>query len=281
MIIYPQGFVLSAEAAGASLVFPRIAYQSFTFDLTDSDVTASGATADGPKDSPLRSDTAEYWEPPSLPGTWVLNLGATRSLDYVGIAGHTIGSAGASATVETSMGDFIGSPETQVWTALGGEVSPSDDAPLLFLDDARNARFMRITVDGTATLPRIAVAYTGIALVMEREEIGSGFQPANLSRETMLNANLSRGGQFLGQSFRRMGVTNSATFQLLDPEWYRANFDPFVKHARSLPYFFAWWPAKYTEEIAYVWTQEDIRPTYMGVDDFMQVSWKMNGIGNL
>ncbi len=281
MIIYPDAFVLSADAAGQSLRFPRIAYQNYLLTLIDADVTASSETAGGPKDSPLRPDTAEYWEPVSVPATWQVDLGATRSIDYAGIAGHTIGSAGASVTAETSMGDVVGSPPTQVWTELGGEVSPSDDSPLLFLDSARDARHIRFTVEGTTTLPRIAVAYAGIALVMEREVFGSGFRPATLSRETVLNRNLSRGGQLLGQNFRRMGVKNSATFQLLTPTWYRANFDPFVKHARQYPYFFAWWPEKYPTEIAFVWTPKDIRPSYMGVIDYMQVTWDMNGIGHV
>lgn len=107
MIIFPYSFVLSAAAAGYPLTYPRIGYQTYGFDLLPSAITVSGETTDGPKDAPLRPDTAEFWEPAALPATWIADLGSQLPVDYVGIAGHTLGSSGASVEIRLSPdGDF-------------------------------------------------------------------------------------------------------------------------------------------------------------------------------
>lgn len=157
-------------------------------------------------------------------------------------------------------------------------VAPADDAPLMFLDEGKSARRVRVRITGT-TPPRMAVCFAGPVLAMQRMIYG-GHAPINLSRETELKQALSRGGQFLGQTYRRLGVRTSASFQHLSASWYRSEFDPFVRHVRKgFPYFFAWRPDDYPLEVGYVWTDQDIVPTNMGKRDYLQVSWPIKGIG--
>jgi hypothetical protein len=258
------------------LTHTRIGWQTFTRD-DGVIVTASSETTAGPADMPLQPSTNGYWQASAMPATWMIDFGATRSIDYVGISEHTIGSEGAAVTVETSMGDFVGSPSIQSWSALGGSVSPADDAPLMFLDDARNARYMRITLTGV-TPPKLSAIYAGLALAMQRGP-EMGFGPPTLSRRTELHNTMSRGGQFLGQGIKTMGVESSISFARLQQDWYRSDFDPFVRSARQFPYFLAWNPEQYPLEVAYGWTREDIRPSYAEWD-FFSVSWNIEGIGN-
>lgn len=279
MIIFSRAFLLAEAAASRPLTHARIGYQTWTRDLEPSATTASSEASDGPKDAPLRPDTAEYWEPTALPATWMVDFGTSRDVDYVGVAGHTLGSAGCAVLVETSTNDFAGSPLAEVWTPLGSEIAPGDDSPLLFLDSSRVARKVRLTITGGAIMPRVAVVYAGEILAMEREVYG-GQSPMNLSRDTELDRNLSRGGQFLGQGFRRHGQAGSGgPWRYLTPDWYRANFDPFVRAARQYPFFYAWRPEDYPLEVAYAWVGEDIRPSNMGVREFMQVGFQMHGVG--
>lgn len=279
MIIYPAAFVLSEAAAGRPLNYPRIGYQSFTIDLDASSVTVSSEEDDGPGDAPLRPDTAEAWQPTSLPATWVLDLGTSRDIDYVGVAGHTLGSDGCSILIETSTGSVAGSPSLQVWDQFAEDALPADDAPLLFMDDSRIARYTRITLSGSGECPRLAVVYVGEILAMERPIYG-GHAPITLSRDTVLHQSLSKGGQFLGQGFRRNGVVGSAAFNHLTAGWYRENFDPFVKSARGLPFFWAWRAETFPREVAYLWATSDIRPSNIGQRDFMQVAFPVQGIGH-
>jgi hypothetical protein len=113
---------------------------------------------------------------------------------------------------------------------------------------------------------------------MERHIYG-GHAPVNLQRDTVLQQPLSRGGQFLGQTFRRLGVTGSAAFKNLTPSWYRDNIEPFVKEARRFPFFWAWQPEDFPEDVVYGWLEDDPKPAYMGDIPLMQVSFKIRGIG--
>jgi hypothetical protein len=488
VIVYPSSYVLSAAVP---LRNPRIGHQTWTNGLAPSAVSVSTETASGPKDAPLRPDTGEYWQPSALPATWVLDLGTTRNVDYVGIAAHTIGSLGLSvgvalgattdfdarvtlpgvagnyattpdtvansitgdidirckalltdwtpagsniflakrsgaiasqtsyllwcdaagnlnftwsdgatvftktSTVATGVADgamkwvravldvdngaagndvkfytspdgvtytqlgatvttagttsirngtevveigsqFTGtslplsgtvyyaeirngiagavvatfdpsygitdgtsftSPTGEVWTInvsggtparlinprFGGtaDILPANDAPIMFLDTQTSARYLRIRIAGvSATMPKMAVAYAGVALAMSEELEGRGFMPSTLSRQTVLKKSMSRGGNFLGQGVRRNGVTTNPSFKLLESSWYRANFDPFVKNARRYPYFLAWCPQDFPQDVGFLWTEKDIVGKYTGGGPWMEVAWTGQGIGN-
>lgn len=272
MIVFKSPFVLSAAAAGIPLKHARIGWHTYIRDRAAIDVTVSSEATGAPKDAPLRPDTFEFWQPTALPATWKVDLGSPRDVDYVGIAGHTFGTDRCAVEVKTST-------ENAAFTTFSGPVLPADNAPLLFLDTSRVARWVQLSITGASIMPRIAVVYAGVVLPMQRSIYG-GHAPLPLSRETVLFQSLSRGGQFLGQNFRRHGVKGSASFRHLTAEWYRLNFDPFVKAARKFPYFFAWRPETHPKEIAYVWTGEDIAPQNQGIRDFMSVAWNMSGIGN-
>lgn len=270
MVVYPSGFVNTADV---SLENARIGYQSYTRDSTSS-VTVSSETAEGPSDAPLRPDTAEYWLASADPATWILDMGSAKPIDYVGIAGHELGTH--NALVEVHVSD-----DASTWEAFSSDIRPSDDSALMFLGDQVQRRYCRVRVtagDSPQTPSRIAVINVGVALAMQRQIYG-GHKPITLSRQTVLSQSLSKGGQFVGQTYRRNGLATSVAFRHLTPAWYRSQFDLFVQHARKLPYFFAWRPLDYPLEVAYVWTGKDIAPTNMGVIDLMQVAWDMQGVG--
>lgn len=495
MILFTAAYEAAEENADRPMLNPRIGWDSLTRDAVASDVTASSSTGTGPSDSPLRPDTAEFWQPSSMPATWLLEWADSQSIDYLGIAAHDLGSSDCTVEVETSNNEFIGSPLEEVWTPLARAHSPGayialpgtsdnyaitpdsaansitgdidirarigpvdwtpaavdsvvskhdsatersyrmmlnttgllqmrwsadgtteitksstanlsallslevkwvratldvdngaagndvnfytsdngvdwtqlgatvttagvtsifnstssieigttgvggspftgnifyaeirngingsvvvrfdpseasegatsfvsstgetwtinqsgadvaqlfidadNDKPLLFLDTIRNAIKVRITLSG-GTAPRIAVIYVGLSLWMQ-EPIRGMHAPIPLSRQTILEQQLSRGGQFLGQNIRRRGYTGSVKFDNLDADWYRTNFDPFVQSARRFPYFFAWRPGERTDEVVYAWTGDDIAPAYEGFMDFMSVSWNLQALGD-
>lgn len=279
MIKFTTAFETAALAAGLGLQLPRIGYQNLLFALLDSDVTASTSETTGPKDAPLRPDTAEYWQPTVLPATWEVDLGADTSIDYVGIAGANFGTSGVSCVVDTAPETLVGSPESKDWTRFAEEAVPTDDAPLLFLDSAKTARYVRITLTGGTDMPIMPAVYVGTALVIPREIGVRGYTPIRFSRKTQLYGSVSQGGQFLGQNIKRKGLDGNVQFELLDPDWYRANFEPFALAARRYPFFFAFWPGEYTDDVSYCWTDRDIKPSYMGMPNYMQVSINLKGIG--
>ena len=273
-VIFTQAHADNQAAGEYPLTHARVGYQTYTRDLTAAAVTASSEAADAPADAPLRPDTYEYWQPTALPATWQIDLGASQSIDYVGLGGHTFGSNGTTVLIETS-------PDAATWTTFADDAAPSNDAPLMFLDESRNARYVRITLDAINSPgdePRLAVVYIGEVLAMQRMIFG-GHTPMPLQRETVLRSALSKGGQFLGQNIQRKGVTGDAAFRHLTNDWVRNSLDPFIKAARNYPFFFAWRPYGYSEDVAYCWATGDIAPINMGVKDFLSVQWSMRGIG--
>lgn len=278
MIIFSSAFALAETSANRPLTHARIGYQTWTEDLEPSSVAVSSEAENAPGDAVLRPDTGEYWEPTALPATLVIDLGAARDVDYVGLAAHTLGSEGCTVTVETSTGALAGSPSEQVWTEFADSIAPGDDRAILFLDSSRTARYLRLTITGSGDMPKLAVVYVGEILAMPRSIYG-GHGPITLSRETVLHRSLSRGGQILGQGFRRHGLVGSASWRHLEPNWYREHFDPFVESARNRPFFFAWRPGDYSDEVAYGVCPDDIHPTNMGVREFMQVGFSMHAVG--
>lgn len=271
MIIYPSGFILSAAEAGRPITLPQIGWHTYTFDLDASDVVVSTESAAGPRDAPLRPDTASFWEPTALPATLKIDLGSLLTIDYVGLVG-VIGSAGCAAKIETST-------DNANFDLFSEEISAGADDPLMFLDDAVSCRWVRLTLTGSSVMPKVAVIYVGEVLGLPYGCAG-GFSPINLSRQTELVATLSRGGQFLGQGFRRHGVAGNVTIRGLEEDFYIDEFDLFVQHARSRPYFFAWNPAEFPRQIVYGWTKQDIAPAYMDVNRFFEVSWPIVGVGH-
>jgi hypothetical protein len=270
MITVSKPLLLAAPDAAQSLEFPRIGWDTITRDLLPSAVSASSDTQTGPADAVLRDDTAEYWLPNTLPATLTIDFGRLEDVDYVGVAGHTLGSSACSLKLETSM-------DGVTFAQFGLDYVAADDSAQMFLDTVRQARLLRLSVSGAAA-PKIAVVYVGKVLVMEKRVTG-GYVPITMARNTVKRNQVSRGGQFVSTSIRRMGVDGTATFEHLSSSFVRNSFDPFVKSARTFPYFFAWNPLTFPLEVAYCWTDKDIRPAYEGIIDLMRVSWNMQGLG--
>ena len=268
-LIITDAYILNAAVDAKH---PRIGWHTWPRELSlgRADVTASSEGANAPKDAPLRPDTWEFWQPSSFPATWTVDLGVGKSVDYVGVFGANI----ENIKVESS-------PDNSNWTTFASDTNPANDRPIMFLDTAVSARYWRITVDKlTSADPetKIAVIYIGQVLEVQRGLYG-GHSPGPLSRDTTLNQNMSRGGQFLGQYIRKKGVVTDVSLQHLRAGWYRDNFDDFVKSARQYPYFFAWRPQTWSTEVVFGWTDQNIAPSNMGIVDFMEVSFPIRGIG--
>ena len=94
--------------------------------------------------------------------------------------------------------------------------------------------------------------------------IFGGHSPITLSAKTEYRNSVSETGQWLGRSIARQGTETEYSFTLVDDLWYRENFQPFVESAKTNPFFIAWRPDLYPDEVAYVWTTEDIKPQNRG-----------------
>lgn len=243
----------------------RIGYQTI---CTADNVTASSEAAGFPADAAVNPFTYEGWKPDTLPATWSVDAGATVDVDYIGIAAHTFYVDRCTLSIEYSI-------DGSTWTTLN-EQAPGDGSPIMLIFETITARYWRFTVDGLAA-PVIGVIFIGKALAMQRAIYG-GHAPISLNRRTTIVPVRTEAGQFLGRSIVRQGNGTSFEWKNLTAGWYRQYFDPFVKYARRFPFFIAWRPDRFPDEVGYVWTTADIAPSNMGVKDLMQVSMTVEGL---
>lgn len=243
----------------------RIGYQTI---CTRDNVIASSQAAGFPAEDAVNVFTNEFWQPATLPATWTCDAGTGVDTDYIGIAAHTLGSTACSVTIEYST-------DNTTWTHLNSFL-PKDNRPVMLLYPTITARWWRFTLVGS-TIPRIGVIYIGQSLQMQRAIYG-GHAPLTLNRSTTIYNQMSEAGQFTARSITRQGNGTSFAWKYLRAAWYREFFDPFVLAARRTPFFIAWRPDKFPDEVGYVWTSSDINPSNMGVKDYMEVSMSVSGV---
>lgn len=244
----------------------RIGWQTVTFDAT---ATADSEEVGFEADSVLNPLTYERWKPTSLPAELVIDAGEIADIDYIGIAAHTL--RGNSVTLSYSDDDVT---YTQIIDFV-----PGDNGAIMVLFDEVATRYIKIEINGSGDIPEIGVVYAGLALQMQRA-IYQGHSPGNLSRSSTQRPQVTEGGQWIGRVVTRRGYQTSYNWSNLDADWYRENFEPFVKAAISRPWFIAWRPNKFPDEVLYAWTDDDIQPTNSGPRNLMQVTVAANGFSD-
>lgn len=255
-------YIQSGYSPTPDLKHARIGWQNLAFGRTP---TASTSATGYPATAATYPTTFEYWKPTALPATWSIDLTTAQTVDYVGLVGDM---NGATVAVQYST-------DNSTWTTI--DTKTPTDRINIFLFAPVSARYWRLSFSNF--IPNLAVAYFGASLAMQRT-IYQGHTPLTLSRDTELSNNMSEGGQYLGRSIIRKGASTSFGWQHLKAAWYRANFDPFVKAARTAPFFIAWRPSQYPSEMGFVWVDGDIAPSNTGPRDFMAVDISVMGLIN-
>lgn len=267
----------------------RIGYQNFVTELN----VVADAVAGFPARALGNPFTYELWKPPTNPATVTVDMGASRSVDYIGIAAHAL--AGCSVTVLTS-------PDGSTYTEQRQAVILKN-RPVMLLFEPVTARYVQLKVEGWGEEPTLlldfagqqygagdatdiggayaGVLYVGASLQMQRSQYG-GVTPQPFTKSTEIRPSVSEGGQWLGRSVVRKGFTADTAWKHLKADWVRDKFLPFIDHAveGEGAFFIAWRPDGFADEVFYAWTDSDIRPSNMGVADFMEVSFSFSGHSN-
>lgn len=233
----------------------------------------SGTTGDAgfEMDNLLNELTYDQYRTSTLPAQINIDLQEPKDVSYVGLGAHNLADINGTASIEYSNDAVTYTP--------AGTFAPGDNNPLMFISQTKIlARFWRINFTGTGTL-QLGVLYIGEVLVMQRPMWG-GITPPQMARRTEYQNNVSDSGQWLGRSVIRKNVDVRVEWEHLTSEWYRANFEPFVKAVRTKPFFLAWNPERFPLEVALVWTTRDIRPVNMGVGDMLSVSIQGEGFSD-
>jgi hypothetical protein len=255
---------LDPETPPFSLKHARILYLN---KLIGSTVTTSAGTNGS---LVLVPNTADRWAI-TTGGAITFTLSSAVTMDSAAIGAHNLGSTGHVVSVEYS------SATTGAFSTFKASQTPTDDTAMMFHNAASvSVRRLKITCTGSGSA-FVGSIYAGIALQMQRPFFAS-HSPLPLSAKTIRYSSVTEGGNFVGEQIRRIGFRTSAPFKNLSNDWYRTYFQPFVIHARTLPFFFAWNLDQYSTDVGYCKTSEDITPAYGSLDMF-NVSFDMVGFG--
>ena len=229
----------------------------------------ASTTADAEK--ALVPNTWERWRPALGAVTVKFQMAAAAEVDYIAIAAHAL--SGETFILQTA--PTVGGAVTDV-----DSFSPSDNGAIIAVFEARTIQEVIFT--GTLIAANeIGVIFAGLLMRMPSAIYG-GHSPESLTQKTKYHSSMSESGQFLGRSITRQGTEGSFSWEHLDDAWYRSTFQPFVLAARTKPFFIAWRPDYYSDEVAFVHTTGDIKPSNMGGGHrLMSVSMSVKGHSDL
>ena len=204
---------------------------------------------------------------------WIqANYFGSVDVDYIAFAAHNL--SGKAISV------YVNGEATPVATH-----TPTSNDPLMILfQKEASVTILKVEIDGdtseessaeTGELTEIGIVYFGAILEMP-VKVQNTHSPANLSRVTTIKPRLSDSGQFLSKTIIKKGYEAKYTFEHIDPDFYRDDFDLFVEAAVTRPFFMAWNQYSYPEDVVFGWVEKDIQPSFMGVLDYMAVSFTMN-----
>lgn len=177
--------------------------------------------------------------------------GNTQQIDYIAIAKHNFYTAGVDVTIRGDTGSGL--------TEIVPQFSLSDDG--VFLARFEAAAYVEISIDLSAAsvAAEAAVLYCGTLLPAERN-IYVGYAPMTLSRDSDSVAGFSENGNYLGRIEVNSSRSGQITLNNLTPAWVRSSLVPFLEEAKSRPFFFAWRPDTYPDEVVYAWQTDTNGP---------------------
>ncbi len=230
-------------------------------------LSASSSPAGGEAENAVDGFTWDYWRPSGAgPHTLTVDCGSAQPVDYLALHASNLADVGGSITLERSS-------DGSAWTTVTGPTTPTSSKPLLYLFASVSYRYYRITITGTGSI--LGVVQAGARLTLP-EGIFVGEAPTSLNpRNEQLNST-SEGGQFLGRSLIRSGVSNSIKQDRVSQAFARGAWQAFASHAESRPFFYSWRADDYPLEVMYAWSRGDSQ-VQQGGNGFMSVELAIEG----
>lgn len=261
------------SALGTEINNPFFAHLNLAASLSAT-MGGTATVTGGAASNALNGNTFSYWLPDvtSTEAALSAQFSSARTISFVGIAAHNLADYGATVAVQRSS-------DGSSWTDAGaGTVTPTDNSPICFrmVTSGQSYAYWRIRITGLTSGDDIAigVALFGDDLVLPRR-VYQGFSPILTPTEVEFQSNVSVGGNYLGSSVIKRGSRVQISLQNLDPTFVRGT--GWLAFQRAFndgsPAFFAWRPAKYPQDIHYIWRDgEVVRPENSGPRDLMSLS---------
>jgi len=267
LIILSQSLVVS-PASIFDARRPVIAWQNLA---VASAITVDSEEAAHPGVHLANPVTTEYWRSgTTIEQLITVELTGTDPIDSLAVARHNFASGEIVGSVEGLSGD-----DGAVWEELVEPTSFGDDRPVLFRFPPSLLIGIRLRLVPTAVAPQAAVLYVGKLLVLE-QGVQVGHVPIPYARERNIIVGRSEAGEFLGQIQSGGSRRTKADIKNLTPEFCRLVMDPFLKEMP--PFFWAWAPEKYPDEVGFAWCTNDPKPVPSQLAGYSDVTLEMDAL---
>jgi hypothetical protein len=237
--------------------------------IRDAALTPSSESSDGEVENAVDDNTYDFWSPTALPAT--VSFDITTPVEAIGIAAHTLGSAGCTLTLQK----FVAS----AWVSIAAQVVP-DDKPILMVFPEETNVTLRIVASGGSSNPNLGVIYVGGLLRFETG-ILPAYTPMYMSEKVELLVSDSRSGQFINNRGRKKGYESSFNLNILDRDFVEgAEFQSFRDHYNNGGYFFfASDPAGHAEDVSYCSRTEggEMKPSFQNDGIFYTFGMSLKG----
>lgn len=230
---------------------PRVCYQRRGAANATGSTEASGYAAINAGD--VRVDSA--WRPTSLPANWSVIFNSPRTVGYVGIAAHDLGTQNADISIQTT------SDAGSTWDTVAGlgNLAPSDDSAILCLIEPSTFDGYRVLINSADSEPTIASIGAGSVLEWPRKSVWTGTPITEGDRITFAN-NLTATGVWVGRTRVSDGLEFQVEINNLSEAFRSGDFKAFKDYANGedAAFFIAPRPGDYPDEVAYAWSSETV-----------------------
>lgn len=224
--------ILSYEqvVSAPSVRTPRIGYRNLFREGT---VVASGEATGFPKELAYDGLTYDGWRgaggSPTEEWLRVSVAGSpTTTADYGAIAAHTL--TGATLTWQRS-------DNAVTWTNLESSFVPQSNRPIVWEWTEVAAAYWRLLIQNATSTVQIGAIHVGRKYTLPRG-FGPGWSAPSLNEDISYSNSISEGGQIIGRSVVRRGVSVDAQTREMEYTVARADWLPFLSSAERYPFFF-------------------------------------------
>lgn len=252
---------------------PRIGIENLT----------NQANIDGLNAGALPSNPAWLTSLPSMNERWITDGTSNNYLwaanmqfadvDYIGIAGHR---GLINKQIEILYTDSSG------LNVIYGPVLITDSSPIFINFDNISPNYIIIKFITAENFSfEIANIYVGKSVALPRK-IYVGHTPITLGYKTNRSFNVSDAGNFNGQTILSSSLESSVSMDNIPPDIMRNKTGTglnkkFIEPARTRPFFWAWRPSSYPDEVGYCSLMGDVQPPNSKPNGYMSMSFNMKG----
>jgi hypothetical protein len=253
MSIYiTEALLLSQDLYGTDIDpnNPRIGWDNKLFDGS---ITADYEETDYPASNILNESLGSYWRSSDDSTTQNLSMQIDpATIDYCGIGGHNL----AGATIQLQRRDDPGDP----WTDVGSPFIPADNqAIMIYFTAVSSSSYWNIEIaPASGTAPRIASIYLGEMLTLSRK-IWVGHKPSLFDKDTNFYTG-DAGGIYQGRVKEAVRHNLEFSQKQVSQSFLRNVLKPWIDVSLDRPFYFAWRPLNYPNEVVLAWLDRDIKP---------------------